>query len=672
MVSRSRFGGAWPAEGRRVGQRALTDTSRSPNVAVHSLDMNAVKWNGGFWADRFDLAYRTIIPSMWKVVNMTDNGCSFVTFLIAAGAPLELNYATSYSDGDFYKWIESLAHIYAVTGDPDLDRRMDEVIAVISKAQSPDGYISTPLQIRNAKRFQNLLDHELYNMGHLMTAAVIHRRATGKDNFLTLARKTADYLYDTFSQRPPELAHVDFNPSQIMALVEMYRETRERKYLELAHIYIDNRGSQPGGSDQNQDRTPLREANEAVGHAVLAAYLYAGTSDYLAESGDPELRAAIDRLWNDVAARKVYITGAIGALHSGMSAPRRGDEVHEAFGMDFELPNRTAYNETCANIANAMWNWRMLSLTGEARYADMMERVFYNSMLSGISLKGTEYFYTNVLRRDTSLPLFWNDTAQRWPNTAERRAPGQKTAPAFCCPPNVLRTLASMHEYVYSISDEALWVHFYASNTLETTLEDGRALEITQETQFPWDGRVLLRVGNKAPGQLSINLRIPEWADGASLRVNGNLRPGTLTPGSYAQVASAWRAGDMIELDLPMRTRFVTGPPQSDEVRGQVAVMRGPIVYCVESHDLPHGWTIDNLAVKSDGILGSDHRAELLGGVTVIRMKGRRTPQRDPAGETYQRLENMPQDEIEFSMIPYYSWANRGVASMTVWLPLLG
>jgi len=657
----------------RCGARALTDTSRSPNAKLWNIDMDAVRWKEGFWADRFALAHSTMIPTMWDVINMPNNGCTFVTFRIAAGGPPEKTYVTPYSDGDCYKWLEALAHVYAITHDAELDRRMDEVIAVITKAQALDGYISTPVQIRNGKRWERIENHELYNMGHLMTAGCIHYRATGKSSLLDVAQRAADYLYITFSPRPPELAHFGYNPSQIMGLVELYRETRQAKYLELARIFLDNRGSRPGGSDQNQDRTPLRQANEAVGHAVLATYLYSGASDYVAEVKDEELGAALDRLWQDVAYRKMYLTGGVGALHSGVSSTVRklGDLVFEAFGRDYELPNRTAYNETCANIANAMWNWRMLSLTGDAKYADVMERVFYNSMLSGVSLSGTEYFYTNVLQRDPRFPMLRSDSLSRWPSTAALLVPGDRMARAFCCPPNVLRTIASMHEYAYSLSDGAVWVHLYGANDLKTMTPEGQLLEIAQTTDYPWDGKVTLTMGTATAGNFAVRLRIPGWAEGAEIVVNGTRMNVAARPGTYIEVSRRWRAGDSIVLNLPMSARLVEASPLIGDTRGQVSVMRGPLVYCLESPDLPSGITIDNVALSANSILSSTHEKGLLGGVTVVHVKARHTPAWSLDGPLYQTLGSRPPGEIHLQMIPYYAWANRGVSSMTVWLPLV-
>ncbi|HUZ95675.1 MAG TPA: glycoside hydrolase family 127 protein [Edaphobacter sp.] len=656
----------------------ITDTSKSPNVKLRSVDMDAVRWSAGFWADRFQLVRGTMIESMWKVVNMPNNGCTFATFRIAAGAPPDANYDTAhsvtpYSDGDFYKWLEAVAHVYSVTHEPELDRRMDSVIAVIAKAQEPDGYISTPVQIKNGKRWERIGNHELYNMGHLMTAACIHHRATGKDSLLKVATKCADYLCVTFFPRPPHLAHFGFNPSQVMGLVELSRTTGDENYLKLAAIFVENRGSQPGGTDQNQDVVSVRTSEKAVGHAVTGAYLWAGTADLMAESRDPELHTALDRLWENVALRKTYITGAIGSLHSGLSSdlPGHGDPVRECFGLDYQLPNRTAYNETCANIANAMWNWRMLSLTGDAKYADVMERVFYNSMLSGVSLSGTKYFYTNVLRRDTTLPLMWNDTPDRWPNTTDRKVPiGQsKMSASFCCPPNAMRTMASIHEYAYSFSDKAVWVNLYGSNELKTILPDGRPIELNQTTDYPWDGKIDMVLGPQTSGEFTIHLRIPEWAEGADISVNGASSDVAAHPGTYAAIARSWRPGDHLQLDLPMKIRTMAGIPQVDETWGQVAVMRGPVVYCIESPDLPSNLKIDDIALAPDSIVSEHFERDLLNGVVAIQVSAKRISPPSVSGALFQRYPSNSDQRISLRMIPYYAWSNRGIASMSVWLP---
>jgi len=643
----------------------ITDTSGSPHAVVRAVPLNAVQWTDGFWADRFSQCRRSMISDMWKVLQIPDNGAAFDNFLIAAGRKQGPNGTTVFGDGDFYKWLEAVAHAYAATASPELDRQMGEIISVIAQAQAPDGYISTPIQITGKKRWQRFGDHELYNMGHLMTAAAIHYRATGKKTLLDVARRNADYLYTVFQPRPKELAQFCFNPSQIMGLVELYRSTGEKRYLELAGIFVDMRGSQPGGSDNHQARTPLRQESEALGHAVVGPYLWAGAADVYMETGEAALRDSLYRLWNNVTQEKMYVTGAIGAVHQ--SASHHKDIVTEAFGRPFELPSRTGYNETCANIANAMWNWRMLGLSGDARHADVMELVFHNSMLSGVSLSGKEFFYTNVLRRHGSdLPMMWLDTLERWPDTSPSR---HKELRAYCCPPNVVRTVASLHEYAYGVSDGAVWVNLYGANTLELKRPGGATLKLRQETGYPWDGRIRLVVERADGTELGLKLRIPGWSEGATLKLNGTPLRISLKPGTYAEVRRRWKTGDAVELDLPMPVRLIESNPYVEETRNQVAVARGPIVYCLESPDLPAGVRVSEVSIPSRVKFSHRYDQALLNGVTVIEGRAARYAEGDWGKTLFRQWRPSKAEPVQVRLIPYYAWANRGVSHMTVWMP---
>ncbi|MFW6163472.1 MAG: glycoside hydrolase family 127 protein, partial [Planctomycetota bacterium] len=498
-------------------------------------------------------------------------------------------------------------------------------------------------------------------MGHLLTAACIHHRATGKDSFLAVARKLADYLYGVFQPRPKRLALYGWNPSNIMGLVELYRETDEKRYLKLADIFVTMRGSAPAPKgerhpgDQNQNHVPLREETKAVGHAVTAAYLYCGAADVVAETGDQELMAALDRIWHNVTERKMSVTGGIGALHHGVS--ERGDKVHEAFGPDYHLPNRSAYNETCANIANAMWNWRMLALTGDATYADVMERVLYNSMLSAWGLDGRSYFYTNTLARGgPDVPLLRNDTPRRW-----------EVFRCYCCPPSVARTVAKLGAWAYSRADDGLWVHLYGGNTLATKLPDGSPLKLTQTTDYPWDGKISIVIEETQGGEFALRLRIPGWADGATVRLNGEPVDEEARPGSYATLRREWRAGDRVELSLPMGVQLMAAHPLVEACRGKVAVMRGPVVYCLESPDLPEGVRLAQIAVPGDIALTPRHEPELLGGVTVLEGEA---VVRAIGDALYREATPARRRTARIRLIPYYAWANRGQSEMAVWLPL--
>ena len=650
--------------------KAVVDTSASPHAKFRGIGLDEARWTGGFWGDRWERNSRVTIPTMKQVMELPNNSATFHNLRVAAGEIQGKFFGNNWGDGDCYKWIEAAASVYALNQDPQLDRQMDEIIAVIAKAQAPDGYISTQIQLTDKGRWTNLNHHELYNMGHLLTAACIHHRVTGKTSFLDIARKLADYLYTVFEPRPRELAHFCFNPSNIMGAAELYRTTGDRKYLRLAGIFVTMRGSQPEGSDQQQAKVALRKEQEAVGHAVTAAYLWCGAADVCAETGEPALLEALERLWIDVTSRKMYITGGTAALHHGEShrdkLNRKPDSVHEAFGAPYQLPNRTAYNETCANIANAMWNWRMLLLTGDARHADVLERVFYNSMLSAIGLEGKDYFYTNPLRRcGEDVPILHNDSRTRWPNTT----PASPVF-CFCCPPSLARTIAQLHTYAYGVSANTVWIHLYGSGQLDTRLPGGEAIQLSQTTDYPWDGRISIRIGNAPANEVALRLRIPGWVEQAALRINDQAWAEQPRPGSYVEIRRAWKAGDVVELELPMPVVLMEANPLVEETRNQVAVMRGPIVYCLESKDLPSGVGIENVSIDRDAQWTVRHESKLLHGVTVLETQARAVLSPKDASALYRRVPAAAKaNPLLLQLIPYYAWSNRGISEMTVWLP---
>ncbi len=653
-----------------AGGKQIVNVAASPHVKLRTVGLDEAGWTSGFWADRWELDRRVTIPTMKQVMELPTNSATFHNLRVAAGEIQGEFSGNNWSDGDCYKWIEAAASMYALTRDPELDRQMDEAIAVIAKAQAPDGYISTQIQLTDKNRWTDLHHHELYNMGHLMTAACIHHRVTGKTTFLNVARKLGDYLVTVFEPRPKQLAHFGFNPSNIMGAVELYRTTGDQRYLRLAGIFVTMRGSQPGGSDQNQAHVPLRKEQEAVGHVVTATYLWCGAADVYAETGETALFDALERLWQDVTSSKMYITGGAAALHHGESQRVRlkrwpKDSVHEAFGAPYQLPNRTAYNETCANIGNAMWNWRMLLLTGDARFADVMERVFYNSMLSAISLDGRHYFYTNPLRRcGPEVPLLSQDSVQRWPNTTP-----VSPVRCFCCPPSLARTLAQLHTYAYAVSENSIWLHLYGSSRLDTQLPDGGAIALTQTTDYPWDGRITVRIEKAPEQQMALRLRIPGWAETASVTCNGELAAGTFHPGTYGEIRRRWSAGDIVELHLPMPVVLEQSHPLVEENRNHLAVVRGPLVYCLESLDLPEGVAVDDVRLVRDGQWNVRREAGLLSGVTVLETEGLAYPRPKDDTALYARLPVGAPTAIPLRLIPYYAWSNRGPSQMTVWLP---
>jgi len=664
--------------------RGAVDTSKSPHVKLRSLPMDDVKWTTGFWADRFDLCRKSMLPTLHST--MLDPKCSAQLNRLRFGAGvIQTNpEAVAWSDGDNYKWIEAMAHVYSITRDPELDRLMDEWIAVIAKAQEPDGYIS--VNMTGKERFRNARDHETYNMGHLMTAACMHYRATGKINLLDVAKKAGDSLYATFMGTDK---HV-IGYSSLMGVVSLYRTTGEKKYLDLADHFInlyaagdtEYRRTQLkdlSGTDQRQDRVPFREETEAVGHAVWGNYLYCGVADVVAETGDPTLLSALERIWESMTFRKMDITGSVVYGHL---KTKRGDRVHEAFGHDYALPN--LYNETCANIGNGMFNWRMLLASGKAKYADVMELVAYNCLNSAVDLEGENWFYCN--------PLHWEGEAVK--GHIHHTGVRWRTNNCYCCPPNVARTTAKMHNWMYSLSDDGLWVHLYGGNKLTTTLADGSPIKLTQQTDYPWDGEVTLTVKKAGAKTFAIRLRIPEWTEKADLKINGETFSGAVRPGAYAKISRAWKAGDVIEVNLPMPVRLMEANPKVKNLRNKVAVMRGPLVYCLELPKQEGGektWH-DGVFLPENIELTPEHRRDSLGGVTVLKgkaltFKGRETFIKDtagaaapkPAADADDRLYrtftpralNAPDAGIvEISLIPYYAWANRGLSMMEVWIPL--
>jgi hypothetical protein len=659
------FAGCVLAGSLAARNRGVIDTSESPHAKLRSFDLEAVTWSRGFWADRFNLVRDAGLPRMWEVMQDARNSANVVNLRIAAGLAQGKYNGNDWSDGDVYKAIETMATVWQRTRDPKLERLMDDAIALVAKVQTPEGYIGSHTQLGVKKRWGSLQFHELYNMGHLITAACVHHRITGKDNFLNVAKKTADYLYTVFQPRPRELAHFCFNPSQIMAVVELYRVTREPKYLELGGIFVDMRGSQPGGTDVNQTHVPLREETEAVGHSVVGPYLWAGAADVYAETGEKALLAALERIWNDAVYRKMYVTGGIAALHFGVSFRR--DRVHEAFGLEYELPNRTAYNETCASLAHAMWGWRMLGVTANARYADVVEQVLYNAALAGWGADGKSYCYTNPLRRfGKEDRLLSQDSLERWQATFDPGAPH-----CYCCPPNMTRTVAQFAGWAYSWSKQSLWVNFYGANTLKTALPDGTRLDLKQETDYPWDGKIRITLNQAVGGDFALMLRIPVWAPNATLAVNGKPAGVALRPQSYAEIRRRWAAGDKVELDLGMKAQLIEGHPKLEEARNQVAVTRGPVVYCLESPDLPPDVRIEEVAMPAGARLTPRYDAKLLNGVTVLEGEGRRIRAGNWSGLLlYRPLGSSPAEPIKLRLIPYFAWGNRGIPYMTVWLPL--
>jgi DUF1680 family protein len=647
-----------PGAGRAAGpRRAFTP--------VGSAD---ARWTAGLWADRFATCRTATLPALGAVMEGTERSQFLHNFRVAAGLADGKHRGAPFNDGECYKWIEAAAAVYAVSKDPALERQTDAAVAVIARAQRADGYLHTPVLIANrnggaaAQPLRDRPQFELYNLGHLFSAACAHHRATGKKTLLGVAVRAADFLCRACAGDVPGPVANAVCPSHYMGAVELYRTTGEEKYLRLAARLLDHRGQYAGGTDDNQDRLPFRRQTEAVGHAVRANYLYAGAADVYAETGDETLREPLEKIWSDVVTRKMYLTGGCGALFDGASPDGARDQkqiarTHQAYGRDYQLPNSTAHNETCAAVGNVLWNWRMLQATGEARYADVLEVALYNAVLAGVSLDGRRFFYTNTLRQLDTMPapLRWSRRREEW-------------ARSFCCPPNVARTVAESGNYAYGRSARGVWVHLYGGSTLDTTLPDGRRVKLRQETDYPWDGRVKITVEAAPQGEASLFLRVPGWADGAALSVNG--KPVAVRPGRYAEVRRTWAAGDAVELTLPLRPRLVEAHPLVEEARNQAAVMRGPLVYCLESTDLPNGVGAQAVTLPRGARFTPRFERGLLGGVTVLEGQAEAAAGRPWGDELYRELRPAARRPVDVRLVPYFAWANRGKSEMTVWVPL--
>jgi DUF1680 family protein len=653
--------------------QVVADTTHSKFAVIEPIGLDEVRWTEGFWADRLDVCHNKSVPAMWELMRDGTYKPFLEHFLIAAGKAKGDYHGAQWNDGDFYKWLEAAIATYAVTKDTELERAINTSIAAISAAQRDDGYLHTPVLIRerngdtSAKPFENRLNFEMYNMGHLITTACLHYRLTHKTDLLDVAEKAASFLINTFSNPTPELARNSVCPSHYMAAVELYRTTGKPEYLKLAQTFLEMRNLVTDGGDDNQDLVPFTEQHEAVGHAVRANYLYAGAADLYAETGEQELLTPLTTIWENMTQKKLYITGACGALYDGASPDGSSDQgnitrVHQAFGRNYQLPNTTAHNETCANIAGAMWNWRMFLLTGEAKYIDLVELALYNSILSGVSLSGTEYFYVNPLRVVEPLPV-----ELRFPRAR------QKFFTSFCCPPNVVRTIAEVGGYAYSKTDDAILVNLYGSNTLETDLSAGK-VKLTQTTNYPWDGKVKITVDECPDQEFAIKLRIPGWCGDASMSpspvLRGGARGGGLEPGTYVELRRKWKPGDTIELDLLMPAEFIEANPLVEETTNQVAIKRGPIVYCLESTDLPKDARVGSVAVPADAKLSTRYDANLLDGVGIVETTAIAESPAKWNGELYRPKQAATTKEIPLRLIPYYAWANRGAGEMSVWLPV--
>jgi uncharacterized protein len=628
----------------------LVKGQQGKDYAIQPVAFTRVKLTDNFWEPKIRVNAKVTIPYILDKCKKTGRVDNF----LRASKKLSGDTATEFpfDDTDLYKVIEGASYSLQEKPDRQLEQQLDTLIAIIAAAQEPDGYLYTfrtmhsahPHPWLGARRWENeeILSHELYDAGHLYESAVAHYQATGKRSLLNVALKNADLLVKTFGYGK----EIKYPGHQIVeiGLVKLYRVTGEKKYLDLAKFFLDVRG--PKGDAYNQADKLVKDQHEAEGHAVRAAYMYTGMADVAALTGDEGYLKAIDDIWNDVVNKKLYITGGIGATGSG-----------EAFGEAYDLPNMSAYAETCAAIGNVYWNSRMFLLHGDARYIDVLERTLYNGLLSGISLSGNRFFYPNPLASmGQHLRSAWFSCA--------------------CCITNMTRFLPSVPGYVYAQDGDNLYVNLFMSNTARITLHSG-AVKITQQTDYPWNGRIVLTVDPASSSPFDLHVRIPGWATGqavpgdlyhfagyreSQIPITVNGQPVTYdTRKGYAVISRKWKKGDKVVIDLPMPVEKVMANERVKADLGRFAFQKGPVVYCLEGPDYADS-TVQSIVVDTSASVTSSYQDTLLNGITLLVAKGMSSA-RQP------KSDQLTTTATTVKAIPYYAWNNRGSCEMEVWIP---
>jgi len=626
---------------------------------IEPVPIKDVQLDDLFWAARIETNRTVSIPAVFKKCEETGR---IDNFSKAAGLMKgEYRGSFPFDDSDVYKVIEGASYSLMLHPDKELEAYVDGVIAKIAAAQEKDGYLYTWRALRpegyedwSGRTRWSLLgrSHELYVAGHLIEAGVAHYQATGKRTLLDVAIRFADLIDNDFG---PEKKHdTPGHPNVEMALAKLYRVTGDERYLKLARFFLDERGrphDRISYGEYAQEHRPVVEQDEAVGHSVRAVYLYSGMADVGVLTGNVGYLEAIDRIWENIVSKKLYLTGGIGAIGNP------GNNAGEAFGANYELPNLTAYSETCAAIGNVFWDYRLFLLHGDAKYVDVLERTIYNGLISAVSLRGDTFFYANPLESDGRSP-FYEGTLGRKP-----------WFECACCLGNITRFMASLPGYVYAHRDDALYVNLFGGNEAKIDM-GGRAVKIKQETLYPWDGTVKMTIDPDKGEEFDVYVRIPCWArghpvpsdlyqflkesvDAATLRVNGQSVPLEVEAG-FAHIRRVWRQGDVIELDLPMPIRRVVANEKVVEDRGKVALQRGPIVYCAEGVD--NDGHVLNLLLPDDVPLKAEYRKDMLNGIVVV------------SGKVLAMSSDGKSAQHDFAAIPYYAWSNRGEGEMAVWL----
>jgi len=637
------------------------NASKSSYAYWKTLEFKSISLNEGFWSKKLKINRETSLRYAFEMLEKSGN---FDNLRIAAGL-IKGNYCGyAFLDSDIYKWLEALAWEAGRQADKDLLSMADQAIALIAAAQRPDGYINSYVQTRDVPEPWKDLDngHELYCAGHLFQAAIAFQRALNDDRLLNIACRFADHIYSIFG---PDKRHgACGHPEVETALIELYRETGESCYLDLAIFFIDQRGQnamkghRSYGSEYHQDHIPVRQVTEAAGHAVRQLYLASGITDLYLETGEQTLYDAMVRLSDDIVETKLYITGGLGSRFDG-----------EAFGDPYELPPDQCYCETCAAIASFMWNWRMLLISGDGRYADLMERALYNNILASPALDGQHYFYINPLMlRDAKYLRFSSDLPSKEDLAADQRPEWHDCA---CCPPNVMRLFSSLSHYLATRDDDGIQIHHFSPADIECDLTAGRRVKLNMATDYPWQGKIHLRVAASDSSPWTLCLRIPEWSEHPILSVNGEVVGDLELIKGYFVLKRPWAVGDSIELDLGNEPMLVESNPRVDATRNCLAIQYGPIIYCLEDQDQELKGRLLDVELDKNSLPVTRWEDDLLDGVMVIDAQGQFVDQDTWRGRLYQSVtfSGKKANQVRLMAIPYYAWGNRGIGGMRVWIP---
>lgn len=637
---------------------AASAQAKAPATNHHGYPINpvpftSVKVTDDFWGQRLKASREVTIPLAFSKCEETGR---YENFVKAAHPSDTITVGgLSFDDTDVYKTIEGASYLLQTYPDKRLENYIDSVLVIVAAAQEPDGYLYTsrtmnpkhPHEWAGSKRWEKVedLSHEFYNLGHMVEGAIAHYQATGKRNFLDIAMKYADCVCREIGDKPGQVARVPGHQIAEMALAKLYLVTGDKKYLDQAKYFLDKRGYTSRTDEYSQAHKPVVEQDEAVGHAVRAAYMYAGMADVAALTGDSAYIKAIDRIWDNIVGKKYYITGGIGATSNG-----------EAFGKNYELPNMSAYCETCAAIGNVYVNHRLFLLHGDSKYYDVVERTLYNGLISGVALDGGAFFYPNPLES------MGQHQRQPWFGCA-------------CCPSNIARFIPSLPGYVYAVKDNNVYVNLYMSNNADLDV-NGKQVALSQQTGYPWNGNITVTVDKNKAGMFGLKLRVPGWVNnrpvpsdlynysdnkrlGYTVKVNGAPANGTVTPDGYYTIDRKWKKGDKVEVHFDMEPRTVKANSKVEADRGRIAVERGPIVYCAEFPD--NDFEVLSAFMNQNPQFTVTEKPDMLEGIVELTT--------DAQVLSYDDKGRVVAKDVKLNMIPYYAWNHRGRGQMAVWLP---